>query len=176
MDIIQIPALLCKQTQLLFAVADTKKNVNIKKGQFMTPDDMLYSAEKIESRGNSKILITERGTIFGYHDMIVDFRGIKKMLKFGYPILVDATHSVRIMSKRSDDPYGATREYIPLIARCASAAGSSGLFIETHINPKLAKSDSSACVDFTELESIVSEFLAIYRLVGDFDLKIDNET
>ena len=123
LDLIQIPATLCKQTFLIFAAADSGKPINIKKGTFVIPYDMQYIVEKITSRGNDQIILTERGTDFGYSDTVVDFRSIEIMQSLGYPVIFDASHSVRVMSKRSDDPEGATPEFIPLLTRCAAAAG-----------------------------------------------------
>jgi len=158
LDIIQIPALLCKNTNLLHAAGDTGKPVNIKKGYFVTAQDMGLSIEKIQSRGNDSIMVTERGTLFGYGDMVVDFRSIGILKSFGYPVIFDATHSVRIISRRSDDREGGTPEAIPLLIRCAAVAGADGLFIEVHPHPQKALCDSVVSYPVEKLKLLVKTF------------------
>jgi 2-dehydro-3-deoxyphosphooctonate aldolase (KDO 8-P synthase) len=169
LDVIQIPALLCKNTALLHAVGDTGKPVNIKKGHFVTAGDLRHSLEKIESRGNHNILVTERGTLFGYGDTIVDFRSLRILKSFGYPVIFDATHSVRITSRRSVDPAGGSPEDIPLLSRCAAAAGVAGLFIETHPRPKEARCDAVVSYPTAELPKLVRDFLTIHRAATGLD-------
>lgn len=166
LDVIQIPALLCKNTALLGAVAETGKIANIKKGHFVTAADMRFSVEKIESRGNSNILITERGSLFGYGDTIVDFRSIQTLKSFGYPVVFDATHSVRITSRRSDDPAGGTPQAIPLLTRCAAAAGVDGLFVETHPSPEEALCDSVVSYPLEKLGSLVRAFKELQNFLS----------
>jgi 2-dehydro-3-deoxyphosphooctonate aldolase (KDO 8-P synthase) len=166
LDVIQIPALLCKNTALLHAVGDTGKPVNLKKGHFVTAADLRHSVEKIESRGNHNLMVTERGTLFGYGDTIVDFRSLRILKSFGYPVIFDATHSVRITSKRSVDPAGGSPEDIPLLSRCAATAGVDGLFIETHPQPGEALCDSVVSYPTADLPKLVRDFLAIHRFTA----------
>jgi len=166
LDVIQIPALLCKNTELLHAAADTGKTVNIKKGHFVTAEDLYYTVEKVESRGNANIWITERGTLFGYGETIVDFRSIGTLKKFGYPVIFDVTHSVRNTARRSEDRNGGTPEAISLLTRCAAAAGTDGLFIETHPSPHEALCDSVVSYSLEELPSLVRTFKEIYSFVN----------
>jgi 2-dehydro-3-deoxyphosphooctonate aldolase (KDO 8-P synthase) len=161
LDLIQIPSLLCKNTDLLHAAGDTGKPVNVKKGQFINAADMRHTVEKIESRGNTNILVTERGSLFGYGETIVDFRSLRILKSLGYPVIFDATHSVRISSRRSADPEGGTPEDIPLLSRCAAAAGVAGLFIETHPRPGEARCDAVVAFPTAKLEGLVKDFMAI---------------
>ena len=140
LDILQVPAFLSRQTDLVVACAKTKKIVNVKKGQFLSPWDMKNVVEKIESCGNSNILLTERGASFGYQNLVSDFRSIPIMQGFGYPVVFDATHSVQIPGGLGHAS-GGQAEFIPTLARCAVAAGCDGLFMEVHEDPKSAKSD-----------------------------------
>ena len=140
LDILQVPAFLCRQTDLVLACAKTRKVVNVKKGQFLSPWDMKNIIEKIESAGNTNILLTERGTSFGYQNLVSDFRSIPVMQSLGYPVVFDATHSVQIPGGLGHAS-GGQAEFIPTLARCAVAAGADGLFMEVHENPKVAKSD-----------------------------------
>ena len=166
LDVIQIPALLCKNTSLLCAAGETGKIVNIKKGYFMTAMDMRYSVEKVASTDNSKIFITERGNLFGYNDTIVDFRSINILKSFGYPVVFDTTHSVRNISRRSEEPAGGTPEAIPLLIRCAAAAGADGLFIETQQSPDVASCDSSVCYPLESLRDLVRTFLDLHGFIN----------
>jgi len=140
-DVLQIPAFLSRQTSLLEAAARTGRIVNIKKGQFMAPDDMSKAAEKVTQAGNPKVWLTERGTSFGYHDLVVDFRSLVIMATTGFPVIFDATHSVQQPSLGAQS--GGRREFIPALARAAAAVGINGLFFETHPDPANAKSDSA---------------------------------
>ncbi len=152
-DVLQIPAFLSRQTDLLIAAAKTGKQINIKKGQFMAPDDMQKVVEKIINFNNKKIWLTERGTCFGYHNLIVDFRGILEMQKMKFPVIYDATHSLQLPSIGVET--GGNPEFIFALTRAAVAVGVEGVFFETHPNPKLAKSDSATQLPLSEAESFV---------------------
>jgi len=167
LDVIQIPSLLCKNTALLHAAAETGKVVNVKKGQFVTALDMRYTVEKIEAHGNTNIFLTERGNLFGYGDTIVDFRSLRFLKSLGYPVVFDATHSVRISSRRSGDPEGGTPEDIPLLTRCAAAAGVEGLFVETHPRPSQAWCDSIVAFPCDRLGRLVGDFIALSKFARD---------
>jgi len=140
-DVLQIPAFLCRQTELLEAAGETGKIVNIKKGQFMAPADMIFQAKKVEATGNKKILLTERGTTFGYNNLVVDMRSLVIMKKSGYPVIFDATHSVQ-MPSGNKGVSGGNPEFIAPLSRAAAAVGVDGFFIETHPDPKKALSDA----------------------------------
>lgn len=140
LDILQVPAFLCRQTDLIVACAKTKKIVNVKKGQFLSPWDVKNIVEKIESAGNQTILLTERGVSFGYQNLVSDFRAIPIMQSFGYPVVFDATHSVQLPGGLGNASDGQA-EFIPILARCAIAAGADAIFMEVHEDPKSAKSD-----------------------------------
>ncbi len=159
-DVLQIPAFLCRQTDLLLAAGKTKKAVNIKKGQFLAPDDMNHPIEKVASTGNTKILVTERGTSFGYHNLVVDMRGLTIMRKFGYPVILDATHSVQLPGN-SDGQSGGQPEFIFPLARAGAAVGIDALFIETHPNPAKALSDAASQLPLEQLEKLLSQVAAI---------------
>ena len=158
-DIMQIPAFLCRQTDLVLAVGRNAKTVNIKKGQFLAPKDMIYIIEKIKSTGNDNIMITERGTCFGYNNLIVDYRGMLEMKKFGYPIIFDATHSQQKPSKGKET--GGSIEYVIPMAKGAIAMGVSGLFIECHPCPKKAKCDSATALHIADIEVLLKEIMKI---------------
>jgi 2-dehydro-3-deoxyphosphooctonate aldolase (KDO 8-P synthase) len=163
-DVLQIPAFLCRQTELLEAAGKTGKVVNIKKGQFIAPDDMHLAAEKIASTGNQKILLTERGTTFGYHNLVVDMRSLSIMRKTGYPVVMDATHSVQLPGGEKNQS-GGQPEFIFPIARAGVAAGCDALFIETHPNPARALSDSASQLSLELLEELVQQVKAIDVIV-----------
>ncbi|MCB1181162.1 MAG: 3-deoxy-8-phosphooctulonate synthase [Chlamydiia bacterium] len=156
-DVIQIPAFLCRQTDLLIAAGKTGTCINIKKGQFMAPWDMKQAILKIESTGNHKIWLTERGTCFGYNNLVSDMRGIPIMEKFGYPILYDATHSVQLPAGLGTTSSGQ-REFIPALSRAAIGAGCHGIYAESHPNPKEAKCDSATVLSFETLKSLLYEW------------------
>jgi len=158
-DILQIPAFLCRQTELLQAAAKTGKTVNIKKGQFLAPEDMGKAAEKVKLEGNNNIWLTERGTFFGYHNLVVDFRSLIIMKEFGYPVIYDATHSVQLPSK-SEVSSGQPQFILPL-ARAAAAVGIDGLFFETHPEPAKAKSDSASQLALNQAEELIEQVLRI---------------
>jgi 2-dehydro-3-deoxyphosphooctonate aldolase (KDO 8-P synthase) len=159
-DVLQIPAFLCRQTDLLVAAAQTGLAVNIKKGQFMAPGDMAYAAAKAASTGNRKIMLTERGTTFGYHNLVVDFRALPIMAESGWPIVFDATHSVQLPGAASGVSGGDRRFLLPL-ARAAVATGIDGLFFEVHPDPATAKSDAATQVRLEEFAAVVRELLRL---------------
>ncbi|MBI4373078.1 MAG: 3-deoxy-8-phosphooctulonate synthase [Candidatus Omnitrophica bacterium] len=154
LDILQIPAFLCRQTDLLLACAKTQKIVNVKKGQFLSPWEMKNIVEKIESAGNQNILLTERGASFGYQNLISDFRSIPIMQSLGYPVVFDATHSVQIPGGLGHAS-GGQAEFIPTLARCAVAAGADALFMEVHEDPKSAKSDGPNNLALSDLKELL---------------------
>ena len=164
-DILQIPAFLCRQTDLLVAAAKTGRIVNIKKGQFLSPDAMKYAAEKVVSEGGAgNVMLTERGTTFGYQDLVVDFRGIPQMKKFGYPVVMDITHSLQ-QPNQTAGVTGGMPEMIETIAKAAIAVGADGLFIETHENPAVAKSDGANMLRLDLLEGLLDELLRVREAV-----------
>lgn len=156
-DILQIPAFLSRQTSLLEAAARSGKTVNIKKGQFMAPDDMAKAAEKVTGAGNNNVWLTERGTTFGYHDLVVDFRSLVIMRQSGFPVIYDATHSVQQPSIGAQS--GGKREFIPALARAAAAVGIDGLFFETHPDPSNALSDAATQLPLEEVRDFLSSVL-----------------
>jgi len=166
-DVLQIPAFLCRQTELLEAAGKTGKAVNIKKGQFVAPDDMHLAAEKVAAAGNRNILLTERGSSFGYHNLVVDMRSLPIMRQSGYPVVLDATHSVQLpggaMSQSGGQP-----EFIFPIARAGVAVGCDALFIETHPNPAEAWSDAASQLNLEYLEELVKQVKAIDEMVKKY--------
>lgn len=164
-DILQIPAFLCRQTDLLLAAAETGKIVNVKKGQFLSGESMKFAVEKIRNSGNEKIILTERGNSFGYQDLIVDYRNIAVMKKFNVPVVMDCTHSLQ----QPNQPGGVTGgnpEMIGTIAKAAIAAGADGLFIETHPLPSIAKSDGANMLKLELLEKLLRELVKIRKAVA----------
>ena len=159
-DVLQIPAFLCRQTELLEAAGETGKVVNIKKGQFMAPEDMKYQAEKISAVGNMKIMLTERGSTFGYNNLVVDMRSIVIMKKIGYPVIFDATHSVQQPGGQGTSS-GGDRRMVPVLARAAVAVGVAGVFIETHQDPDNAPSDGPNMVPLDSLEALLRTLMAL---------------
>jgi 2-dehydro-3-deoxyphosphooctonate aldolase (KDO 8-P synthase) len=163
-DILQIPAFLCRQTDLVVAAALSGRPVNIKKGQFVSPWDMRHAVEKCREAGNPKVFLTERGTTFGYNNLVVDMRSLSIMRKFA-PVIFDATHSVQLPSAQAEGKSpavsGGQPEFIPLLARAAVAAGVDGVFLEVHDNPKEAKSDGANALDLTKLRELLKELLAV---------------
>ena len=153
-DILQIPAFLCRQTDLLTTAAKTGKTVNIKKGQFLSPESMIHAANKIKENGNNNIMLTERGNMFGYQDMIVDFRNIPIMKKFGFPTILDVTHSLQ-KPNQSSGITGGQPEMIETIAKAGIASGVDGIFLETHPKPSQAKSDGENMLVLNKLESLL---------------------
>ncbi|MEW6193887.1 MAG: 3-deoxy-8-phosphooctulonate synthase [Bacteroidota bacterium] len=162
-DVIQIPAFLCRQTELLIAAGKSGKAVNVKKGQFLAPDDMQHVIQKIESTGNKKILLTERGSSFGYHNLVVDMRGIEIMKSFGFPVIMDATHAVQIPSQGGVS--GGERKFIPTLAKAATAVGIDGLFLEVHPEPDKALSDAASQLPLSMLKELLTVVKEIDTLV-----------
>ena len=163
-DVLQIPAFLCRQTDLLVAAGKTGKGVNIKKGQFLAPEDMKHPVEKVASTKNEKILVTERGATFGYHNLVVDMRGLPIMRSLGYPVVLDATHSVQLPSNDSGQS-GGQPQYIFPIMRAGVAVGIDGLFVETHPDPAKALSDAASQLPLSRLEELLVQAKAIDSLV-----------
>ncbi len=164
-DVLQIPAFLCRQTTLLIAAAQTGKVVNIKKGQFLSPEAMQFAAAKVSSQGNEQIMLTERGTTFGYQDLVVDFRSIPILKAFQYPVLMDCTHALQ-QPNQSSGVTGGRPELIETIARCAIAAGADGLFIETHPEPARAFSDGANMLPLHEVEALLKRLLRIRQAIA----------
>jgi 2-dehydro-3-deoxyphosphooctonate aldolase (KDO 8-P synthase) len=159
-DWLQIPAFLCRQTELLIAAGETGKGVNIKKGQFLSPEAMKFAAEKVESTGNHRIMLTERGTTFGYDSLVVDFTAVPRMQSLGnYKVIVDCTHSVQKPNQGSTT--GGDARMIETMARAAIAVGADGLFIEVHPEPSKAKSDAASMLKMDRLESILRVVSAV---------------
>lgn len=164
LDIIQIPAFLCRQTDLILTAAKTGKPINIKKGQFLAPWDMKAVVEKIRSTGNELILLTERGTSFGYNNLVSDMRSLVIMRKLGYPVIYDATHSVQLPGGRGDTSGGERDMIIPL-ARAAVATGCDGLFLEVHDNPEKALSDASTMLPIKDLPHLIEQLSDIHNII-----------
>lgn len=160
LDIIQIPAFLSRQTDMLTAAGKTGKIINVKKGQFLAPWDIDQVVKKIESTGNHRIILTERGVSFGYNNLVVDMRALPRMRKTGYPVVFDATHAVQLPGGAGDSSDGE-REYVPYLMRAALAAGIDSLFMEVHDNPAVAKSDGANMIPLSKLEGILEQGLAI---------------
>jgi 2-dehydro-3-deoxyphosphooctonate aldolase (KDO 8-P synthase) len=160
LDIIQIPAFLCRQTDLLVAAAKTRRVINIKKGQFLAPWDMKHVAEKVTNAGNQKLLLTERGTSFGYNTLVSDMRSLPTMAAFGHPVIFDATHSVQQPGGLGGSS-GGQREFVPVLARAAVAVGVQGLFMESHENPDQAPSDGPNMVPLSEMPSVLAKLMQI---------------
>jgi 2-dehydro-3-deoxyphosphooctonate aldolase (KDO 8-P synthase) len=163
-DLLQIPAFLCRQTELLVAAGESGLAVNIKKGQFMAPEDMALAAAKVAQTGNRRVMLTERGSSFGYHNLVVDFRGIVKMGETGYPVLYDATHSLQLPGA-GHGVSGGERQYLMPLARAAVAAGVNGMFFEIHPDPPKALSDAAVQVALADFGAIVKQLLQLYRCV-----------
>jgi 2-dehydro-3-deoxyphosphooctonate aldolase (KDO 8-P synthase) len=163
-DVLQIPAFLCRQTDLVVAAALSGRAVNIKKGQFVSPWDMRHAVEKCREAGNTQVFLTERGTSFGYNNLVVDMRSLSIMRQFA-PVVFDATHSVQLPSSQSDSSgpavSGGQPEFIPILARAAVAAGVDGVFLEVHDNPKVAKSDGANALESVKLRDVLKELLAV---------------
>jgi 2-dehydro-3-deoxyphosphooctonate aldolase (KDO 8-P synthase) len=163
-DILQIPAFLCRQTDLLVAAAETGKIVNVKKGQFVSGEAMKFAVEKIRKAGNEKILLTERGTTFGYQDLVVDYRNIPAMQQHGVPVVMDCTHSLQ-QPNQTSGVTGGNPQLIGTIAKAAIAAGANGLFIETHPNPAVAKSDGANMLKLDLLENLLQQLVRLRKAV-----------
>ena len=159
-DFLQIPAFLARQTELLIAAAKTGKIVNIKKGQFMSPESMKHAAQKVVDSGNNQVVLTDRGTMFGYQDMIVDFRGIPTMKSFGFPVVLDVTHSLQ-QPNQASGVTGGKPQLIETIAKAGIAVGVDGLFIETHPDPSIAKSDGANMLALDQMENLIEKLVKI---------------
>ncbi|MEG0253068.1 MAG: 3-deoxy-8-phosphooctulonate synthase [Muribaculaceae bacterium] len=167
-DVLQIPAFLCRQTDLLVAAANTGKMVNIKKGQFLSPEAMQYAIQKVRDAGNEQVAITERGTTFGYHDLIVDYRGIPVMKAFGSPVILDVTHSLQLPNQEKGVT-GGLPHLIETVARTGIASGVDGLFIETHQNPCMAMSDGANMLKLDKIEGLLSRLSKLRMTINMID-------
>src|ERR1700757_1365121 len=168
-DVVQIPAFLCRQTDLVVAAAMTERVVNIKKGQFVSPWDMKHAVEKCHAAGNDRVFVTERGSSFGYNNLVVDMRSLAIMRKFA-PVVFDATHSVQLPSASADGDHavsGGQPEFIPVLARAAVAAGVDGVFMEVHDNPKETKSDGGKALGGARLRGVLKELLAVKKALAE---------
>jgi len=166
-DILQIPAFLCRQTDLLVAAAKTGLMVNIKKGQFLSPEAMAFAVQKVRDAGNPQVAVTERGTTFGYQDLIVDYRGIPEMQKTGVPVILDATHSLQ-QPNQAAGVTGGRPDLIETVARAGIAVGADGLFIETHPEPSKAKSDGANMLPLDQLDRLLGHLTAIRHTINGF--------
>ncbi len=164
LDMLQIPAFLCRQTDLILAAAETHKPINVKKGQFLAPWDMKNVIDKIESCGNHQILLTERGSSFGYNNLVADMRSIPTMQKLGYPVCFDGTHSVQLPGGEGKAS-GGQQEMIPTLSKAAVAAGCQAVFLESHPNPNLAKSDAKSVLKLSELKPLLKTLIAIQKAI-----------
>jgi len=174
-DILQIPAFLCRQTDLLLEAGRTGRIVNIKKGQFVSPQDIRHAAEKVASTGNSRILLTERGSTFGYNNLVVDMRGLAIMRGFGWPVIFDATHSGQLPGGAGGSSAGQP-QFIETLARAAAAVGIDGLFVETHDEPEKALSDGANALRLNRLEPLLRRLRAIDGLVKSGEIASGSET
>ena len=163
-DVLQIPAFLCRQTDLLVTAAKTGKVINIKKGQFLSPESMKHAVTKVKESGNNTIMITDRGTMFGYQDIVVDFRGIPTMKQFGVPVIMDITHSLQQPNQDSGIT-GGNPEMIETIAKAAIASGVDGIFLETHPNPSQSKSDGANMLELDKLEELLVQLVKIRKAI-----------
>jgi 2-dehydro-3-deoxyphosphooctonate aldolase (KDO 8-P synthase) len=164
LDVVQIPAYLCMQTELVVAAADTGKVVNLKHGQFLAPENMIKPVEKVLARNNERIILTERGYTFGYNDLVVDPRAFYHLRETGFPTVFDITHSIRRYGIPSADPSGGAREFLPVIARSGVAAGVDGVFIETHPDPATAKCDAASQLCVFDLEAFLAPLLELHAV------------
>lgn len=164
-DILQIPAFLCRQTELLVSAAKTGKMVNIKKGQFLSPEAMAFAVQKVKDAGNQQVAITERGTTFGYQDLIVDYRGIPEMQRCGCPVILDVTHSLQ-QPNQSAGVTGGRPDLIETVARAGIAVGADGLFIETHQDPSIAKSDGANMLQLDKLPQLLEHLTTIRQAIN----------
>ena len=166
-DVLQIPAFLCRQTDLLVVAAETGKVINIKKGQFLSPGSMQFAVQKILDSNNPNVILTDRGTMFGYSDMIIDFRGIPEMQAFNVPVVLDATHSLQ-QPNQASGVTGGMPQLIETVCRAAVAVGVDGLFLETHHNPKEAKSDGANMLPLDQLEELLTKLVALRKTINAF--------
>ncbi|UTW62953.1 3-deoxy-8-phosphooctulonate synthase [bacterium SCSIO 12741] len=174
LDVIQIPAYLCMQSELLVESAKTGKVVNLKHGQFLAPENMIKPVQKLEESGNSQVILTERGYTFGYNDLIVDPRSFYHLRQSGYPVVFDITHSIRKYGIPSADPKGGNREFLPTIARAGVAAGVDGVFIETHPEPEKALCDAASQLCVYDLEEFIKPLIDIHNLEVNYREKVVN--
>jgi 2-dehydro-3-deoxyphosphooctonate aldolase (KDO 8-P synthase) len=165
-DVLQIPAFLCRQTDLIAAAVRTGRIVNLKKGQFLSPEEMGQVVDKAKAAGGKKLLLTERGTTFGYHNLVADMRAIPILRRFGFPVIFDATHSVQLPGDGGNRS-GGQREFAPVLARCALAAGAAGIFIETHPEPERALSDGPNMISLAEMPALLKSLLKVYSAVQE---------
>ena len=163
-DVLQIPAFLCRQTDLLVAAAKTGKIVNIKKGQFLSPESMIHAVNKVKESGNNNIILTDRGTMFGYQDIVIDYRGIPIMQNFGFPVVLDITHSLQTPNQNSGVT-GGKPEMIEILAKAGIAAGVDGIFLETHPKPNEAKSDGANMLELEKLEDLLIKLVRIRKVL-----------
>jgi 2-dehydro-3-deoxyphosphooctonate aldolase (KDO 8-P synthase) len=170
LDVIQVPAFLCQQTSLLLKVGEAGKVVNIKKGQFLAPENMAGAVKKIHSTGNRQVLLTERGTCFGYNKLISDFCSIPILQEIGCPVIFDATHVIRNYGIPSEDPRGGSPRYVPHLSRAAVAVGCNGLFLETHPRPSEALCDASSMIPLNDMENLLRQTKAIHDLVRSWGI------
>jgi len=170
LDVIQVPAFLCQQTSLLLKVGEAGKVVNIKKGQFLAPENMAGAVKKIHSTGNHQVLLTERGTCFGYNKLISDFCSIPILQEIGCPVIFDATHVIRNYGIPSEDPRGGSPRYVPHLSRAAVAVGCNGLFLETHPRPSEALCDASSMIPLNDMENLLRQTKAIHDLVRSWGI------
>ncbi len=170
LDILQIPAFLCQQTSLLLKAGGAGRPVNIKKGQFVAPESMAGAVKKIHSTGNHQVILTERGTCFGYNKLISDYCSIPIMQEIGCPVIFDATHVVRNYGIPSEDPRGGSPQFVPHLSRAAVAVGCNGLFLETHPEPKRALCDASSMIPLREMEGLLRQAKAIHDMVRSWEL------
>jgi 2-dehydro-3-deoxyphosphooctonate aldolase (KDO 8-P synthase) len=169
LDALQIPAFLCRQTDLILSSSRTGKPVNVKKGQFLAPWDVKHIIEKFTSTGNQNLLLTERGTSFGYNNLIVDFRGFSVIRSFGYPMLFDVTHSLQLPGGEGSSS-GGQREFAPSLARAAVATGVDGLFVEVHPDPMKALSDASTMIPLNEIEGLLQQTKTLHDMVRKWEM------
>jgi 2-dehydro-3-deoxyphosphooctonate aldolase (KDO 8-P synthase) len=163
-DVLQIPAFLCRQTDLIQAAARTKRCINVKKGQFLAPTDAQHAVDKVEATGNRNIMLTERGSSFGYNNLVVDMRGLAIMRELGYPVVFDATHSVQMPG--AGGYTGGDRKMAPVLARAAVAAGCDGVFLEAHPNPSKAKSDAANQLPLSQVKSLLTTLRELHAVVA----------
>lgn len=168
LDVLQIPAYLCQQTSLLMAAGETGRVVNVKKGQFLAPENMSSAVDKLEHSGNKNILLCERGSSFGYNRLVCDMRGIKIMRDLGYPVIFDAGHLVRIYGISSKDPRGGEPEFIPTLTHSGIAAGAHGLFVETHPSPSEGWCDAASMYPLDKMETLLAQAVQMHELVASW--------
>lgn len=170
LDVLQVPAYLCQQTELLLAIGKTGKGVNVKKGQFLAPEGMAGAVSKLKSVGNTNVLLTERGTSFGYNRLVSDLRALPIMKETGCPVVFDATHIIRLYGIPSSDPRGGEPQYVPMLVRAGVAAGANALFLETHFNPPQAWCDAASMISLKTLEPLLEQAVELSALTRKWKL------